>query len=126
MRERLAFLHKCQKYGQIILCESKASIIWNSLVNEGLFQSDVEVCLKWFTDVLMHPSGNRFVFHQLVLKLDPRKVNHTALACFERFFRAVEYTEGDSVRDLTNPLPALEFLWEVSNKNTEESVALRY
>ena len=113
------------KYGQMYVDTSTAETIWTCLVDGAVFPSNAELCFEWFAKVDLVPEANWCIFNQHILKLDPRRIKQSALACFERFFRAVEYSTGEFAPDESDPRPGLEFLWKIV-QHADEDVAQKY
>ncbi len=102
-----------------------AKRIWTCLLDGAVYPSDAELCFEWFSKVDLVPEGNWCIFNEHLLKLDPRQINQTAMSCFDRFFRAVEYSVGEFAVNESDPRPGLEFLWKVT-QYADENVAQKY
>ncbi|XP_057376939.1 probable ubiquitin carboxyl-terminal hydrolase FAF-X [Daphnia carinata] len=121
VEERVAFLFVFLKYGEMCMDEFAASSVWVCLTDVAISNSNSALCFQWFADIvgnsLVHPKAIQRIFHQHILKLDPRQMtNQTAvfMYCFERFFRAVQCAEGDTFTEgVIDPRPGLEFLLKI-------------
>ncbi|XP_057376801.2 probable ubiquitin carboxyl-terminal hydrolase FAF-X, partial [Daphnia carinata] len=119
--ERLAFLFAFLKYGKMCMDEFVASSVWICLTDGTISDLYPTLCFQWFTNIvensMAHPKAIQRIFHQHILKLDPRQTtNQTAdfMDCFERFFRAVQCAEGDTfTQGVIDPRPGLEFLLKI-------------
>lgn len=121
VKERLAFLGVFLKYGEMCMDEIAATSVWFCLMDRTISDLDPAICFVWFAKIaemsMMHPKAIQCIFHQHILKLDPRQmVNQTAvfMDCFERFFQAVHCAEGDTfTEDVIDPRPGLQFLLKI-------------
>lgn len=128
--ERLTFILMILKYGQLVLSDSDAVSIWTCLVGGTVSASDSDVCFEWFSRAIemnvLDPKGHQRIFHNHMLKLDPRQMTyqtHFFIDCFQHFFLAVQCSIGDTFTDdVIDPTPGLEFLWKMS-LYSEPSVA---
>jgi hypothetical protein len=130
IQERLTFILMILKYGQLVLSVSNSVTIWTCLVDGTVSASDSDICFEWFSRAIemnvLDPKGHQRIFHNHILKLDPRQMTfqtHFFIDCFQHFFLAVQCSIGDTFTDdVIDPTPGLEFLWKMS-LYSEPSVA---
>ncbi|RMZ94967.1 putative ubiquitin carboxyl-terminal hydrolase FAF-X, partial [Brachionus plicatilis] len=78
IQERLNFLKYLLKEGQLLLCSAQAEIIWKCLAQNSVFESDREICFKWFSKLMtddpdMEPDMNKKFFtlsYSLIVELN--------------------------------------------------------
>lgn len=66
------------------------------------------------------------MFYEHILALNPHQINESAMNCFEHFFRAVAYQEGDTILHDADSAPGIEFLKNVFQHAEEAPVKQKY
>jgi ubiquitin carboxyl-terminal hydrolase 9/24 len=112
------------KEGQLWLCASQAETIWKCLAHNSVFDTDREICFKWFAKLMsddpdLEPDMNKQFFVNYVTKLDPKLLTDSGIRCFDRFFKSVNLKYGRLTQKrnyfLTESLDliGLDYLWKV-------------
>ena len=124
IQERLNFLKYLLKEGQLWLSSVQAETIWKCLAQNSVFESDREICFKWFSKLMtddsdLEPDMNKTFFVSYITKLEPRLLTDSGIKCFDRFFKNVNLKNGRLVQKrnyfLTESLDliGLDYLWKV-------------
>lgn len=113
------------KEGQLVLCSAQAEIIWKCLAQKSVFESDREICFKWFSKLMtddpdMEPDMNKKFFVNYITRLDPKLLTDSGIKCFERFFRYVNLKNSFFIQKRNYvftenlDLTGLDYLWKVN------------
>ncbi len=124
IQERLHFLKYLLKEGQLWLCSGQAETIWKCLAQNSVFESDREICFKWFSKLMtddpdLEPDMNKTFFVNYITKLDPKLLTDSGIKCFDRFFKNVNLKHARLVQKrnyfLTDSLDliGIDYLWKV-------------
>ncbi len=133
IQERLHFLKYLLKEGQLWLCSAQAETIWKCLAQNSVFESDREICFKWFSKLMtddpdLEPDMNKTFFVNYVTKLDPKLLTDSGIKCFDRFFKTVNLKYDRLVQKrnyfLTESLDliGIDYLWKIVSFANEEIV----
>ncbi len=124
IQERLHFLKYVLKEGQLCMSLSQAETIWKCLAQNSVFESDREICFKWFSKLMtddsdLEPDMNKTFFVNYITKLDPKLLTDSGIKCFDRFFKNVNLKNNRLIQKrnyfLTESLDliGLDYLWKV-------------
>ena len=133
IQERLNFLKYLLKEGQLWLCSAQAESIWKCLAQNSVFESDREICFKWFSKLMnddpdLEPDMNKTFFVNYITKLDPKLLTDSGIKCFDRFFKNVNLKNGRLAQKrnffLTESLDliGLDYLWKIVSFANEDIV----
>lgn len=124
VQSRLDFLKFFLKVGDYWLGISQANEIWNCLAQNAIFPTDKKFCFQWFSSLMssesdLQPDIFLSFFESNIIKLDPSLLDIYGVECFEKFFKAINYSRANLSSDNhiyymeDRDLIGMDYLWKM-------------